>query len=142
MELMSRTFATFDEDRQVWARNIRRLPRGHAFIRLVDDPRVYQVAVKRSAPGHLSWDIRQLSEDYPEALEDVERLIEQNFRSEFFVSPQTIEAETRERLERITGLSVPVRAIESTSTGASLTFQQQQKPDVLKVKAGDDQPFL
>jgi len=54
VELSSRTYSTFEEDANVWARDIRNLPTGHAFLRLVDSPALYEVAVKRSAPGHLS----------------------------------------------------------------------------------------
>src|SRR5947209_5380098 len=37
-ELASRTYYSFDEMRSVWARDIRNLRRGTAFLRLVDDP--------------------------------------------------------------------------------------------------------
>lgn len=102
-ELASRTYFGFDEMRSVWARDIRNLRRGTAFLRLVDDPTLYHVDVKRSAPGYLSWDAGQLREEMPEALEDVERLVERNFSSDLFVSPVVIERETQERLQRVIG---------------------------------------
>ncbi len=100
-ELSSRTYVAFEESRNEWARDIRRLARGQAFVRLVDDPRLYHVDVKRSAPGHLGWDPVTLRREFPEALDDVERLIEHNFRSDFFVSPRQVEAEMGERLRRV-----------------------------------------
>src|SRR4051812_13569223 len=56
LELVSRTFVTFEEDKHVWGRDIRIANRGRAFIRLVDQPEIYDVDIKRSAPGHLAWD--------------------------------------------------------------------------------------
>jgi hypothetical protein len=107
LELASRQYYSFDEMRSVWARDIRRLARGTAFLRLVDDPALYHVDVKRSAPGYLGWDAAQLRADMPEALEDVERLIARNFGSDLFVSPAVIERETEERLARVTRRSTP-----------------------------------
>jgi hypothetical protein len=104
-ELASRQYYSFDEMRSVWARDIRNLRRGTAFMRLVDDPSLYHVDVKRSAPGYLSWDAAQLREEMPEALDDVYRLMDRNFQSDLFVSPAVIEQETRERLERVTRMS-------------------------------------
>jgi len=100
-EMVNRTYYSFEESKNIWARDVRKLPRGTAFIRLVDDPALYHVNIKRDAPGYLSWDAAQLVSDLPEALEDLHRLIERNFRSDLFVSPAVIEAETRQRLERI-----------------------------------------
>jgi cell division septum initiation protein DivIVA len=108
-ELVNRTYYSFDEMRNVWARDIRNLSRGTAFVRLVDDPTLFHVDVKRSAPGYLAWDAARLTEDLPEAIEDVHRLIERNFRSDFFVSPTVIEAETRQRLERVLRPQLTVR---------------------------------
>lgn len=109
LELMSRTYVTFEEDRNVWARDVRRLPRGTSFIRLVDDPQLYQVLIKKDMPGYLDWDIGKLARYYPQALEQMERLVEANFAQDVFCSPARIESETRERLTRIlqTPLMIP-----------------------------------
>lgn len=101
LELASRTYMTFDEDRQVWARDIRRAKRGEAFIRVADAPQLYHVDVKRSAPAHLGWDAATLAREMPEALEDVERLIERNFQAPWFSTPQAIEADMQARLQRV-----------------------------------------
>jgi hypothetical protein len=68
----------------------------------VDDATVRHVDIKRSAPGHLAWDWETLAREFPEAIDALERFKENNFRSPIFVTPQVIEAETRERLERVT----------------------------------------
>ncbi len=100
-ELVNRVYWAFDEDRHVWGRDIRQLTRGNAFIRLVDQPMTYRVHVRQSAPGHLAFSPQQLMEFYPQANDDVERLVAENFGAEWFVSPATIQAETELRLQRI-----------------------------------------
>jgi hypothetical protein len=103
VELMNRTYVTFEEDRNVWARDIRRLPRGGAFVRLVDDPRPYRVQVKKDMPGHLAWEVEKLARFFPKALDAMEALVEANFRQDVFCAPRQIEAETHERLQRVLG---------------------------------------
>lgn len=109
-ELASRTFYTGDEWDRVWAKRARKLPTGVALVRLVDDA-LYQVAVERSAVGYLGWDAETLRKKLPHVLEGVEQFIERNFASEFFTRPETIERETKERLEKL------VQA--ATTTGAA-----------------------
>ena len=101
LELASRTFMTFDEDRHVWARDIRRAKRGEAFIRLVDAPDVLHIDVKRSAPGYLSWEPSELAREMPEVLDDVERLIARNFQADHFSSPAEIDVQIEKRLTRV-----------------------------------------
>lgn len=48
-EGVSRSYFSFEEDANVWAREIRNRPTGSAFLRLVDVPKLYDVDVKRSA---------------------------------------------------------------------------------------------
>jgi hypothetical protein len=105
-ELASRTYVTFEEDRHVWARDIRNLKTGQAFLRLVDEPSPLHVDVKRSAPGYLGWEIETLMEEMPEAIEQVHALVERNFQSDLFASPAAIEAEVAERIERVTNASL------------------------------------
>jgi hypothetical protein len=115
VELSNRTYFTFEEDKNVWAREIRNRPTGSAFLRLVDDPKLYDVDVKRSAPGYLAWDTEKIAGELPDVLEDVDRMVEENFRSEIFVSPAVIEAETRERLDAVLrpALTVEGATVES-----------------------------
>ncbi len=101
MELSSRTYMSFDEQRSLWAQKVRNLPTGVALTRLVDDANLYEVDVKRSAPAHLLWDTETLAQQFPEALDDVDRLVEKNFASDLFVSPEVIDRETRERIEAV-----------------------------------------
>ena len=101
VELMNRTYVTFEEDKQVWARDLRRLPRGRALVRLVDEPRLFDVAVKRSAPGHLAFNSKTLAEEFPDVIEEVHALIERNFQSDLFSTPEAIDAESSARLARI-----------------------------------------
>jgi hypothetical protein len=101
LELASRTYATFDEDVRVWARDIRNLSRGRAFVRLVDDPLLYDVDIKRSAPGYLAFDTATLREEMPEVLDEVDQMIDRNFQSSLFASPKQIETEMQERLHRL-----------------------------------------
>jgi len=101
LELSNRTYYSFDEQRSLWAQKVRNLPTGVALLRLVNDPSLYEVNVKRSAPGYLAWDIDTLARELPEALEDMDRLVEHNFASELFVPPEVIDRETHERLQAV-----------------------------------------
>jgi TraM recognition site of TraD and TraG len=101
VELSSRTYSTFEEDCREWARDIRNLKTGHAFLRLVDSPELHHVAIKKSTPGFLNWDMEQIVREFPEALEDVDRLVEENFKSEVFVPPAVIDSEIKKRVEMI-----------------------------------------
>lgn len=114
-ELASRSYQTFDEDMRVWARDIRNLSRGRAYLRLVDDSQLYDVDVKRSAPGHLAWDAAKLREEMPEVFDDVQQLIDRNFASDLFAAPHEIEAEMQARLIRVT----QPRLILPAKSGAS-----------------------
>ncbi|MFO0966140.1 MAG: hypothetical protein U0793_11230 [Gemmataceae bacterium] len=102
LELSQRSYYSFEEQRALWAQKIRQLKTGQALVKLPNDPKLYQVDVKRYAPGYLAWDAEKLERRCPEALEAVAALLEKNFSNrEFFVSPQEIDRETEERLERI-----------------------------------------
>lgn len=122
LELASRTFQTFDEDVHVWGRDIRNLSRGRAFLRLVDDPTLYDVDVKRSAPGFLAFDNATLREEMPEVLDDVERLIEKNFQSNLFASPKQIESEMQERIHRLLHKPIVISSNAQSPTPAVNPF--------------------
>jgi hypothetical protein len=100
-ELSSRTYESFNEQRSVWARDIRNLRTGQALLRLVNEPKMRLVNVKRSAPGILGHDIDTLARKFPQAIERMEQLIEENFRSDFFVPAAEIDREQEERLKTI-----------------------------------------
>ncbi|MBS0267289.1 MAG: type IV secretory system conjugative DNA transfer family protein [Planctomycetes bacterium] len=100
-ELSSRTYETFEEQRQVWAREIRNLKTGRAILRLVNDPRLHLVDVKRSTPGFLSYDIQTIARKFPQAIESMDKLLAQNFASDFFVPAEVIDRQSQERLDRL-----------------------------------------
>lgn len=100
-ELASTTFFTGDEWDRVWAQKVRKLPTGVALVRLVDEPKLHEVAVERSAVGYLSWDAEMLHKKLPHVIEQVEALKEENFRSDLFVAPEVIDRETQDRLQTV-----------------------------------------
>ena len=110
-ELSSRTYFSFDEQKQEWAREIRRLPTGQALLRLVNDQRLYRVNVKRSAPGVLAYDLQTIARKFPELLERMDRLVEENFQSDFFSTADEVDREIDSRMHSVLNsrirLSVP-----------------------------------
>jgi hypothetical protein len=100
-ELASRTYYTFEEQRNLWGQKIRQLSRGRALLRLVDDPQLYDVDIKRMAAGYLKWPLHRIAEELPEVLDEVDRLIEENFASDLFTTPEVIERETQDRLQAV-----------------------------------------
>jgi hypothetical protein len=121
LELSSRTYQTFEEQKSEWAREIRRLRTGEAIVRLVNDPKLYRVNVKRSAPGFLGYDMQTLVRKLPHVLEQMDRMIEENFRSEFFVQAETVDREIEARVQRL--LTAPPVVVG----GDSKAEQQSQK---------------
>lgn len=111
-ELSRRSYYTFEEQRSLWAQKIRLLRTGQALLKLVNDPNLYCVNVQRHDPGYLSWDAERLMRRYPAAIDNVQRLIEENYLQDFFVSPQLIEHETEERLRLILNPVIRIPAIE------------------------------
>lgn len=102
-ELANKTYYTFDEDVRVHAREVRRLGVGEAFCRLVNRPEIERIHVHRDLPGPLAWDAERLRRFYPAGLKDYEALVERNFSSDRFTTPDEIERQTRERLGRVLG---------------------------------------
>ena len=100
-ELSRKSYYTFEEQRALWAQQIRLLKTGQALVKIVNDPKLYRIDVQRHAPGYLATDVEQLMRRYPETLESVDRFIEQNYKQDFFVTPAAIELETHERLQRL-----------------------------------------
>lgn len=126
LELSTRTYCSFDEQRSLWAQAVRNSPTGVAYLRLVDDPRLHEVNVKRSTPGHLAWDTETLAREFPEALEETDRLVEQNFQSDLFVSPEVIDREAEERLR---SLLQPKLTVQGTPVELMpLTPDEEEEP--------------
>jgi hypothetical protein len=100
-ELSSRTYESFHEQRSEWARDIRNLRTGQALLRLVNEPQMRLVNIKRSAPGLLGYDLHTIARKFPQAIERMEKMVEENFHSEFFVSASDIDKEQEDRLEAL-----------------------------------------
>lgn len=109
-ELIRRTYYTFEEQRSLWAQQVRLRETGQAYVRLVDDPNLYDVAIQRYAPGYLAWDLDKISRRRPDAIEAVLRLLDQNFASDLFVSADVIDQQREERLQRLLNPPIEVRA--------------------------------
>ena len=125
-ELSRKTFYTGDEWDRVWAKRARLLPTGVALARLVDDPRLYKVFVERSAIGYLGWDAAVLRRKLPHIIDEVHAFIEENFRSEFFVTPDVIERETEERLNAILNPPIKILTARTDLSGGSAAKVPQE----------------
>jgi hypothetical protein len=101
LELSSRTYESFNEQRSIWARDIRNLRTGQALLRLVNEPKLRLVNIKRNAPGFLALDFDTLARKLPQVLDRMHQMIEENFRSDFFVPAGEIDREQDERLKAI-----------------------------------------
>ena len=101
MELMNKTYFSFDEQKQMWAQDIRRLKTGRTFLRLVNDENLYTVDVRESKPGILSFDPEYIRKRMPERFDRLEELKARNFQSEFFVPAAEIDRETKLRMENV-----------------------------------------
>ncbi|MCA8996508.1 MAG: type IV secretory system conjugative DNA transfer family protein [Planctomycetaceae bacterium] len=122
-ELSSRTYYSFDEQRSLWAQKIRQLSRGRALLRLVDDPKLYDIDIKQMAVGYLKWPTYQLREELPEVIEEVEELIQENFASEAFTSPAVIDREREERINRVISPKVVISTETSVDAADDPFFQ-------------------
>jgi hypothetical protein len=140
-ELSSRTYYTFEEQKSIWAKAIRNLPTGHALLRLVNDPRLYEVAVKRSAPGYLKYDMQALARQFPQVVEQMDHLIEENFRSDVFIPAPAIDAEVERRLQAVLrpAISVQKPAVIEARPGTPTTCLPAPKE---AKKAAHDDTFL
>lgn len=127
MEITKRTFMTFEEQSHEWGREIRNLRTGQALVRLVDDRNIHRVDIERYQPGYLSMDDDRLRRRMPQAIERMERFLEQNAQSEYFVSPQSIERETELRLESILNPVIRISTNPSNIVREKI-IEQQRKP--------------
>jgi hypothetical protein len=127
-ELSSRTFYTGDEWDRLWAKRLRKLPTGTALVRLVDDPKLTEVAVERSAVGYLGWDAAMLQRKLPQVIERLQRFLEDNFRSEFFTAPQVIEAEAQRRLQQVLHPTIVLPGSVLRTETLEIEASEQQPP--------------
>ncbi len=101
MQLASRTYATFDEQKYEWAKKLRQLKRGQGVLQIVDDSRLYEVDIRKATHGVLALDWEKVQKRLPNVADAYLRLIERNCQQEWFVSPARIARETTERLQRV-----------------------------------------
>ena len=121
-ELSSRTYETFEEQKNLWARSIRNLRTGQALLRLVNDPRLYTVNVKRATSGFLNYDTQTIARQFPDAFERMDKMIEENFQSDFFVPAARVDAEATERLERVLQSHIHIPVPETSADEAAPRF--------------------
>ncbi len=114
LELASRTYQSFEEQRAIWAQEVRNHPTGRALLRLVDDPKLYRVNVKRSAPGYLKYDLATIQTHFPHVIDAMDRLIEENFASDLFVPADVIDREAERRLQAVLYPPITLPARESS----------------------------
>ncbi len=120
-ELSNRTFYSFADHLQDWARDVRKLRTGDAFYHSVEDDLLAQIKVQQSRPGPLKFDLETIQRRFPQLLEAKERLIEDNFANrEFFVPPAVIEADREQRLQEVLNPKITVQ--EDASTGTANPF--------------------
>ena len=115
VELSNRTYLSFDEQKSEWARTVRNLATGECALRLVDNPGIQRVKVKRTTPGYLKHDLGTLAKHFPQIIENMDRLIEDNFASDLFVSAESIDQEATSRLDAIVQPTITIQA--KTSSG-------------------------
>jgi hypothetical protein len=113
-ELTNRTYQSFEEQRSVWAREVRNLRTGQCLLRLVDDPQVRLVDVKRSAPGYLRHDLAGIARHYPQLLEKMQALIEANFSQEIFVAASVVDRQIEQRLDNLLHPPIIITSADST----------------------------
>lgn len=119
LELSNRTYESSNEQEALWAQHVRNLQTGHALLRLVDDPALYRVNVKRSAPGYLKYDLVTIQKHFPQVIDAMDRLIEENFASDLFVPADVIDRETQRRLDAVLHPRITLQAKESSENESS-----------------------
>ena len=117
LELASRTYVTFEEQKSQWAKEVRNLATGECVLRLVDDVALHHVKVKRSTPGYLKYNMATLQQHMPEVIDNMERLIEQNFESDLFLSADAIDREAEHRLNLVLNPPITIHANTSNAEG-------------------------
>ena len=67
----------------------------------MNEPKLRLVNIKRSRPGLLGYDMDMIVRKFPQAIERMEQMIEENFRSDFFVPASEIDREQEERMQTL-----------------------------------------
>ena len=89
-EVNSRTYYTFQEQFQEWAKRVRKLKTGQMVCIFKDDPKLY----------HVMGEMIEILET-PTLLKLKEELIERNFKQKYFISREEAEASLNEMIENL-----------------------------------------
>ena len=100
-ELSSRTYYSFEEQKQMWAKRVRLMRTGQCALRVVNEADIRSVLVDQPKKGYLAFDPEVLQKRIPWAMEAYAKLLEDNFTRDCFASPQAIDREMEERLQRL-----------------------------------------
>lgn len=102
LELAGRTYYSFEEQRQRLAREVRTLVPGQALLTQANSPDLVRLAIDESRPGPLRHGLEKIAKYFPQLTEAYEELLDDNFaQHDLFVPPAVIEAETRQRIDRV-----------------------------------------
>jgi len=102
LQLSSRNYVSFEEQKHEWGKRLRELRTGEALLKIVNDARLHELIVRRSAPGHLGLDWDVVRRRMPKVADAYDRMLAENFsQADCFVTPSIIERDTNERLQRI-----------------------------------------
>jgi hypothetical protein len=100
-ELSSRSYYTFDEQRNLWAQRVRKQRTGQCVLWSHAVDGVRDVAVADPKTGVMTFDVAMIEQRFPEVITRYNQMLEDNFAREWFASPAAIEAETDERLRQV-----------------------------------------
>jgi hypothetical protein len=110
-EETSRTYKSFEEQKAEYARDIRRLQVGDAYVKLLDDPNLYSCRVRLDK-------IR----DTPRIRDRVEEFKQKNFENSLFLSPALIQQEHEKLREELLG---PEQITYQTKPAVSLVAEEK-----------------
>lgn len=127
LQLASRTYWTFDEQKRIWGKAIREQDPGEGVLQIDGEKGVRLVQVKETKPGHLAYQWEEMCQEFPEIQDEHERMLLENQGQECFRPPAEIEQETQKRLQRVLHPMIELRT-EPTQAAPS-------------APAGDDNPF-
>ena len=125
-ELSSRSYFTFEDQKQLWAQKVRLLRTGQCVLRTVNDDAIQSVVIDDPKPGMLGFDPAVIEKRFPEVIERREQLIEENYRREWFADPQAIEFEMEQRIERV--LNPPIVLSSPDSNAPRVGKPTSQSP--------------
>jgi hypothetical protein len=100
MELASKTYLSFDEQKLEWDKKLRQQLPGQGVLD-IPGMGLQELLIKRTSVGELAVPWQEVLKHLPRVKDAYDRLLEENFRQDCFVSPAVIEKETELRLQRV-----------------------------------------